>query len=117
MIVKEKEETNIRNAWVAQSVKQPTLDFSSGNDLKVVRLSPMLGSWNLLRILSLLLPLLPHPVLEGRKEGKKERRKEERKRQRKRKRRKKEKRKQTNLKHEREQDLSVSFATKILSGI
>ena len=30
--------------WVAQSVKPPTLDFSSGHDLRVVRLSPTLGS-------------------------------------------------------------------------
>ena len=27
-------------AWVAQSVKHPTLGFSSGNDLRVVRSSP-----------------------------------------------------------------------------
>ena len=30
--------------WVAQSVKHPTLDFSSDLDLRVVRLSPVLGS-------------------------------------------------------------------------
>ena len=28
--------------WVAQSDKYPTLDFSSGNDLRVVRLSPVM---------------------------------------------------------------------------
>ena len=39
-----------QGAWVAQSVKQPTLDFSSGHDLTVVRLSPVSG------ILSLPLP-------------------------------------------------------------
>ena len=33
-----------RGTWVAQWVKLPTLDFSSGHDLRVVRLSPMLGS-------------------------------------------------------------------------
>ena len=33
-----------RGACVAQSVKRPTLDFSSGHDLRVVRLSPTLGS-------------------------------------------------------------------------
>ena len=31
-------------AWVAQLVKCPTLDFSSGHDLTVVRSSPTLGS-------------------------------------------------------------------------
>ena len=39
------------------SLKCPTLDFSSGHDLTVVRLSPMLGShwvWSLLKILALL---------------------------------------------------------------
>ena len=30
--------------WVAQSVKHPTLDFSSGHDLMVVRSSPASGS-------------------------------------------------------------------------
>ena len=30
----------VRGAWVAQSVKHPTLDFSSGCDLTVVRSSP-----------------------------------------------------------------------------
>ena len=34
----------LEDAWVAQSVKHPTLDFSSGHDLGVVRLSLMLGS-------------------------------------------------------------------------
>ena len=32
------------DAWVAQSVKHLTLDFSSGRDLTVLRLSPALGS-------------------------------------------------------------------------
>ena len=31
-------------AWVAYSVKYPTLDFGSGHDLRVVRSSPMLGA-------------------------------------------------------------------------
>ena len=30
-------------AWVAQSVEHLTLDFISGHDLRVMRLSPMLG--------------------------------------------------------------------------
>ena len=30
--------------WVAQVVEHPTLDFSSGHDLRVVGLSPMSGS-------------------------------------------------------------------------
>ena len=34
----------IWGAWVAQSVKRPTLDFGSGHGLTVVRLSPVLGS-------------------------------------------------------------------------
>jgi len=29
-----------RGTWVAQSVKHPTLDFSSGHDLRVMRSSP-----------------------------------------------------------------------------
>ena len=33
-----------RGTWVAQSVKCPTLDFASRHDLRVMRLSPMLGS-------------------------------------------------------------------------
>ena len=32
------------SAWVAQLVKCPTLDFSSGHDLRLVRSSPLLGS-------------------------------------------------------------------------
>ena len=31
-------------AWVAQSIKCPTLDVGSGHDLTVVRSSPLLGS-------------------------------------------------------------------------
>ena len=30
-------------AWVAQSVKRPTLNFGSVHDLRVMRLSPTLG--------------------------------------------------------------------------
>ena len=33
-----------RGAWVAQLVKRPTLDFSSGRGLKVLGSSPALGS-------------------------------------------------------------------------
>ena len=33
-----------RCTWADQSVKHPTLDFGSGHDFRVVRLSPMLGS-------------------------------------------------------------------------
>jgi len=50
--------------WVAQLVKHPTLDFSSGHDLRVIRSNPALGSvlsvepaWD-----SLSLPL-PLPLL------------------------------------------------------
>ena len=52
-----------RGAWVAQLVQCLALDFSSGHDPRVMRLSPTLGSvltaWNLLGIhsLSLSLPL------------------------------------------------------------
>ena len=46
-------------AWVAQLVKQPTLDFGSGHDLTVREIEPLIGS--LLGILCLLLSLsLPH---------------------------------------------------------
>lgn len=34
----------LRSAWVAQLVKHPTLDFGSGHDLRVLRLSPVSGS-------------------------------------------------------------------------
>jgi len=34
----------LRDAWVAQSVKHPTLDFSSGHDLRFMISSPMSGS-------------------------------------------------------------------------
>ena len=34
----------MQGVWVAQSVKCPTLDFSSGHDLRVVGLSPASGS-------------------------------------------------------------------------
>ena len=35
---------NLRGTWMAQSVEWLTLDFSSGHDFGVVRLSPALGS-------------------------------------------------------------------------
>ena len=44
----------MRGTWVAQSVKRPTLDFSSSHDLRILGLSPAAGSrWSLLKILSL----------------------------------------------------------------
>ena len=54
-------------AWMAQSVKYPTLDFGSGHDLtKGLRSSPALGSvltaWSLLEVLSLP-PSLPLPCM------------------------------------------------------
>ena len=36
--------TMIRGMWVAQWVKHLTLDFGSGHDLRIMRLSPTLGS-------------------------------------------------------------------------
>ena len=56
-----------RGAWVAQSIKQPTLDFTSGYDLGVVRWIPKLDSHakqgNLLEILSPPPPLsTPSPL-------------------------------------------------------
>lgn len=35
--------TKNRGAWVAQMVKYSTLDFGSGHELRVVRLSPESG--------------------------------------------------------------------------
>jgi len=32
-----------RGAWVAHSAKCPTLDFSSGHEIRVVKSSPVLG--------------------------------------------------------------------------
>ena len=46
-------------AWVAQSVKRPTLDFGSGHDLMVADIKPALGS--ALKALSLL-GILPLPL-------------------------------------------------------
>ena len=50
-----------RGAWVAQSVKQPTLDFSEGHDLMVHEFEPLVGlhadnMWSMLGFLSLPLP-------------------------------------------------------------
>ena len=58
---------SIGGVWmVAQSVKQWTLDFSSGHDLIITRWSPSSGSaltaWSLLGILSLS-PSLSVPLL------------------------------------------------------
>ena len=38
------ENTNFRGNWVAQLIKCPTLDFSSGQDLRMVRSSPSASS-------------------------------------------------------------------------
>ena len=50
---------------MTQSVERLTLDFGSGNDLRVAGLSPMSGSalkmWSLLESLSLPLSLCPAP--------------------------------------------------------
>ena len=35
----------VRGAWVAQSVKRPTLDFGSGHDLVVHEFEPHVGLW------------------------------------------------------------------------
>jgi len=48
--------------WVAQLIRHPILDFGSGHDLRVVRLSPgarLHTQWGLLRIFSLPLPFCP----------------------------------------------------------
>ena len=58
---------NLRVAWVAQLVKCSTLDFGSGHDLRVVRLSPGLGSLSLCPSSSLLSLSLSH-FLEKEKE-------------------------------------------------
>ena len=62
-----------RGAWVAQSVKCPSLGFSSGHDLTVLSSSPMSGSVltgrSLLGILSLSLSLCA-PVLLARSQNK-----------------------------------------------
>ena len=42
--VHNKKWVKFRGAWAAQSVEHLTLDFGSGHDLRVVRLSPVLGS-------------------------------------------------------------------------
>ena len=63
-------------AWVAWSVKCPTLDLGSGHDFMVVRLSPVSRStlgWSLLKILSLSLSVcLSAHTLSLRKKKKKE---------------------------------------------
>ena len=40
-IQKKKKKNYIQGTWAAQSVKRPTLDFSSGLDLRVVSSSPV----------------------------------------------------------------------------
>ena len=41
---KKKKRKSTRGTWVAHSLERLTLDFSSGHDLGVVRLSPTAGS-------------------------------------------------------------------------
>ena len=61
---------DLRGAWVAWSVKRPTLDLGSGHDLTVCEFEPCIrlcadGAGSLLGILSLLLsgpPLLVHSL-------------------------------------------------------
>ena len=50
---------------MSQLVQHPTLDFGSGHNLRVVRLSPTLGwMWSLFKMFSLPLPLhLPCPLM------------------------------------------------------
>ncbi|EFH22819.1 hypothetical protein NEIPOLOT_01390, partial [Neisseria polysaccharea ATCC 43768] len=55
-----------RGAWVAQSLKHPTLDFDAGHDLMVPKIEPSVGLYadtvqSLLGILSL--SSLPFPLL------------------------------------------------------
>ena len=54
---------NFQGSWVAQVVKPPTLDFSSGHGLMVLEFKPHISflhdTWSLLRILSLC-PSLTH---------------------------------------------------------
>ena len=38
------EDTAVGGAWVARSVKHPTLDFGSGHDLRIMGLNPTFGS-------------------------------------------------------------------------
>ena len=57
--------------WVAQWVKQPTLDFGSGHDLGILGWRPTVGGWSVgpalrsigsrLGIVSLHLPVASHP--------------------------------------------------------
>ena len=52
-------ERSCRGAWVAQSVKHPPLDLSSGHDLTVGEFEPTWGSTLMVRILLGILSLLP----------------------------------------------------------
>ena len=49
--------------WVAQLTKQLNLDFGSGNDLRVIRLSPTSGSMLSVKLAPSLPLLLPLPAL------------------------------------------------------
>ena len=44
MFIVQFKKLGLGGAWVAQLVKPPTLDFCSGHDLRVMRLSPAWGS-------------------------------------------------------------------------
>ena len=61
--------SKLSGAWVAQSVKHPTLDFGSCHDPRIVGSNPASGStltaWKLLGILSLSLSL-PLPLSPAR---------------------------------------------------
>ena len=48
--------TEMRDTWVARSVKHQTLDFGSGHDLRVVGLSPASGSMLSVSLLGILSP-------------------------------------------------------------
>lgn len=56
------QKTLLRIAWVAQSVKYPTVDFGSGCDLTVMRSGPALAS-TLSTVCLSLCPLLLPPLL------------------------------------------------------
>ena len=73
---------NFWGTWVAQSVESLTLDFISGHDLRIVRLSPgPHGVWSLIETLSLPLsfPLFAHACTHvlSLSERKKEKKKKE----------------------------------------
>ena len=59
------QKSKLWGSWVAQLVECPILGFSSGHDLRVVRLSPVLVSvlsGGMLEVLSLSLHSVPAPA-------------------------------------------------------